>query len=181
MGTSDRTGPNSLKLVHSLLKSGHDRKIDQKWNNAMYQDDFCDRNCELLSRRFLHKSQIYKYITPQIIAIFLSRSTGPVPVTPEEGMGIFSRNLSFSIPPSEPVIWRYKFQAFHWTKSWIDKVPAKYRCRKSDSKRQNNGKDTHALPRSDRDWRRVVAIEVMQLSGDNVCEKLGFLKETSKK
>ena len=63
----------------------------------------------------------------------------------------------------------------------MDKVPAKYRFRKSDSKRQNSGKDTHALPRSDRDWRRVVAIEVMQLSGDNVCEKLGFLKETSKK
>ena len=30
VGTSDRTGQNSLKLVHSLLKSGHDRKIDQK-------------------------------------------------------------------------------------------------------------------------------------------------------
>ena len=28
VGTSDRTGQNSLKLVHSLLKSGHDRKID---------------------------------------------------------------------------------------------------------------------------------------------------------
>ena len=28
--TSDRTGQNSLKLVHSLLKSGHDRKKDQK-------------------------------------------------------------------------------------------------------------------------------------------------------
>ena len=27
---SDRTGRNYLKLVHSLLKSGHDRKIDQK-------------------------------------------------------------------------------------------------------------------------------------------------------
>ena len=32
-------------------------------NNAMYQDDFSGRNCELLSRRFLQKSQIYKYIT----------------------------------------------------------------------------------------------------------------------
>ena len=63
----------------------------------------------------------------------------------------------------------------------MDKVPAKYRFRKSDSKRQNSEEDTHALPRSDRDCRRVVAIEVMQLSGDNVCEKLGFLKETSKK
>ena len=30
VGTSDRTGQNSLKLVHSLLKSGHDRRIDQK-------------------------------------------------------------------------------------------------------------------------------------------------------
>ena len=29
-GTSDRIGQNSLKLVHSLLKSGQDRKIDQK-------------------------------------------------------------------------------------------------------------------------------------------------------
>ena len=29
----------------------------------MYQDDFCVQNCELLSRRFLQKSQIYKYIT----------------------------------------------------------------------------------------------------------------------
>ena len=29
----------------------------------MYQDDFCGRNSELLSRRFLQKSQIYKYIT----------------------------------------------------------------------------------------------------------------------
>ena len=27
--TSDRTGQNSLKLVHSLLKSGHDRKKNQ--------------------------------------------------------------------------------------------------------------------------------------------------------
>ena len=26
MGTSDRTCQNSLKLVHSLLKSGHDRQ-----------------------------------------------------------------------------------------------------------------------------------------------------------
>ena len=26
VGTSDRTGQHSLKLVHSLLKSGHDRK-----------------------------------------------------------------------------------------------------------------------------------------------------------
>ena len=65
----------------------------------------------------------------------------------------------------------------------MDKVPAKYRFRKSDSKRQNSGKDTHALPRSDRDWRRVVAIEVMQLSGDNVCEKLkvGIFKGNVKK
>ena len=29
----------------------------------MYQDDFCDRNCELLSIRFLKKSQIHKHIT----------------------------------------------------------------------------------------------------------------------
>ena len=29
----------------------------------MYQDDFCVRNCELLSIRFLKKSQIYKHIT----------------------------------------------------------------------------------------------------------------------
>ena len=29
----------------------------------MYQDDFCVRTCELLSRRFLQKSQIYKHIT----------------------------------------------------------------------------------------------------------------------
>ena len=29
----------------------------------MYQDDFCGRNCELLSRRFHQKSQIDKYIT----------------------------------------------------------------------------------------------------------------------
>ena len=26
VGASDRTGQNSLKLVHSLLKSGHDKK-----------------------------------------------------------------------------------------------------------------------------------------------------------
>ena len=73
VGTSDWTGQNSLKFVHCLLKSDHDRKNNQKWNNAMYQDDFCRRNCELLSRRFLEKSQIYKYITPQIIALFRSR------------------------------------------------------------------------------------------------------------
>ena len=30
VGTSDRTGQNSLTLVHSLLKSGHERKVDQK-------------------------------------------------------------------------------------------------------------------------------------------------------
>ena len=29
----------------------------------MYQDDFCVRNCELFSIRFLQKSQIYKHIT----------------------------------------------------------------------------------------------------------------------
>ena len=29
----------------------------------MYQDDFCVRNRELLSRRFLRKSQTYKHIT----------------------------------------------------------------------------------------------------------------------
>ena len=29
----------------------------------MYEDDFCVRNCELLSIRFLQKSQIYKHIT----------------------------------------------------------------------------------------------------------------------
>ena len=29
----------------------------------MDQDDFCVRNCELLSIRFLQKSQIYKHIT----------------------------------------------------------------------------------------------------------------------
>ena len=39
----------------------------------MYQDDFCVQNCELLSRRLIQKSQIYKYITPQIIALFRSR------------------------------------------------------------------------------------------------------------
>ena len=29
----------------------------------MYQDDFCVRNCELVSRRFLQRSQTYKHIT----------------------------------------------------------------------------------------------------------------------
>ena len=29
----------------------------------MYQDDFCVRNCELLSRHFLQKSQTYNHIT----------------------------------------------------------------------------------------------------------------------
>ena len=29
----------------------------------MYQDDFCVRNCELLSIRFLQESQIYQHIT----------------------------------------------------------------------------------------------------------------------
>ena len=29
----------------------------------MYQDDFCVRNCELLSIRFLQKSQTYNHIT----------------------------------------------------------------------------------------------------------------------
>ena len=29
VGLSDGTGQNSLKLVHSLLKSGHDRKQNQ--------------------------------------------------------------------------------------------------------------------------------------------------------
>ena len=41
----------------------------------MYQDDFCVRNDELISGRFLQKSQIYKYITPQIIALFWSRQS----------------------------------------------------------------------------------------------------------
>ena len=73
VGTSDSTGQNSLKFVYCLLRIGHDRKKNQKWNIAMYQDDFCGRNCELLSRRFLQKSQIYKYITAEIIALFRSR------------------------------------------------------------------------------------------------------------
>ena len=29
----------------------------------MYQDDFCVRNCESLSRRFLQKSPTYEHIT----------------------------------------------------------------------------------------------------------------------
>ena len=29
----------------------------------MYQDDFCVRNCEFLSRHFLQKSQTYNHIT----------------------------------------------------------------------------------------------------------------------
>ena len=58
-----RTGQNSLKLVHFLLKKGHDRKKDHKWNNAIYQDEFCVRNSELLSRRFFQKSQTYIHIT----------------------------------------------------------------------------------------------------------------------
>ena len=29
----------------------------------MYQDDFCVRDCELLSRHFLQKSQTYNHIT----------------------------------------------------------------------------------------------------------------------
>ena len=29
----------------------------------MYQDNFCVRNCELLSRHFLQKSQTYNHIT----------------------------------------------------------------------------------------------------------------------
>ena len=63
VGRNVRTGQNSLKLVHFLLKKGHDREKDHKWNNAIYQDDFCVRNCELLSRRFLQKSQTYIHIT----------------------------------------------------------------------------------------------------------------------
>ena len=42
-------------------------------------------------------------------------------------------------------------------------------------------KGTHALLRSDQDWPRVVATEIMQLSGGNVFVNLGFLKKTSKK
>ena len=30
VGRSDSTGQNSVKLVHSLPKSGHDRKVGQK-------------------------------------------------------------------------------------------------------------------------------------------------------
>ena len=63
VGMSDRTFQNSLKLVHSFLKRGHDRKKNQKRNNAMNQEDFCVRNCELLSRRFLQNTPIYKHIT----------------------------------------------------------------------------------------------------------------------
>ena len=40
----------------------------------MYQGDFRVRICELLSGRFLQKSQIYKYNTPEIIALFQSRA-----------------------------------------------------------------------------------------------------------
>ena len=39
----------------------------------MYQDDFCVGNCELLSRPFVQKSQIYKHLThSQIIPLFWS-------------------------------------------------------------------------------------------------------------
>ena len=62
----------------------------------MYQDDFCVRNCELLSRHFLQKSQTYNHITHStdnsIISVklyfvqygFLSRP-GHVPIY--EGVG----------------------------------------------------------------------------------------------
>ena len=39
----------------------------------MYQDDFCVRICELLSRRFLQKSQIFSILhIPQTIPLFQS-------------------------------------------------------------------------------------------------------------
>ena len=69
-----RTGQNSLKLVHFLLKKGHDRKKDHKWNNAIYQDDFCVRNCELLSRRFFKSPKlIYILRIPQTFPLFRLR------------------------------------------------------------------------------------------------------------
>ena len=39
----------------------------------MYQDDFCVRNCELLSRRFLQKSKLFSILDiPQTIPLFQS-------------------------------------------------------------------------------------------------------------
>ena len=40
---------------------------------------------------------------------------------------------------------------------------------------------THTFPRSDWHWPRVVATEIIQLSGGNVFVNLGFLKKTSEK
>ena len=64
----------------------------------MYQDDFCVRNCELLSIRFLQKSQIYKHIThspdnsiisPRLhfvqFGFFLCPGHGPIYEGGEEG------------------------------------------------------------------------------------------------
>ena len=68
----------------------------------------------------------------------------------------------------------------------MDKVlnrqsPSKLQVQKVRFKKTKFPKNTHALPRIDRDWPRVVAIEVMQLFGDNVCAKFGFFKENVKK
>ena len=46
---------------------------------------------------------------------------------------------------------------------------------------QLSGKGTDAFPRSDRNWPRVIATEIMQLSrGQSVC-KFGIFKENVKK
>ena len=58
----------------------------------------------------------------------------------------------------------------------VKKATEKFR--KVRLKRTNFWKGTHTLPRTDRDWPRLVPTEIVQLSGGNVCVNLGFLKKT---
>ena len=63
VGTSDRTGQKSLKLVHSLLKSGHDRKKIRSEIMQLIRTILVFEIVNFFCRHFLQKSQTYKHIT----------------------------------------------------------------------------------------------------------------------
>ena len=132
VGTSHGTGQNSQKFVHYLFKSGHDRKKIRSENNAMYQDDFCGRNCELLSRRFLQKSQIYKYITPLIIALFRSRPPWASAGHYCGGRGYLFEEFVLLNPTFRTCNLKVEISGFSLDKLLKGQSPSKLQVRKSD-------------------------------------------------
>ena len=103
-GASDRTGQNSLKLVHSHLKCDHDRKKIRSEIMQCIRTIFVIEIVNCFLDVFFKSPKFISILHPRYLHYIGHDHPGLVPVIPEEGMGTFSRNLSFSIPPSEPVI-----------------------------------------------------------------------------